>query len=870
MDRSSAGISSQYARSDNNHNRPGGRAAASRRGRYRQATVRQWDDSPRNNPGRTTFYRSSDACPSQHLQRRSVNPAQDFNALIKQEIMDDLVSQSDYFGHRYDGRHHGLYADSIKRYTSAAKRPLNRAEQSQLIHLLQNFTITRRWDWRSLTTTLHSLTSAGFFTPHKPLDERVNLTQDSLLSTLLDAIIFKCNQKPQARDIDARGIANQLWAMAKLVDNGQEWTPGLKEAVAALMPHVNAQKDQFIPQQIANLLWAMAKLVVNGQKQTPELNEALAVLLPHVNAQKANFKPQETANLLSAMAKLVDNGLEQTPGLKKALAVLLPRVNAQKSQFDAQHIANLLWAMAKLVDNRLEQIPGLKEAVSVLLPFVNTQKANFKPQETANLLWAMAKLVDNGLHQTPGLKEALAVLLPHMNAQKVQFNAQDIANLLWAMAKLVDNGLEQIPGLKEASGALLPHVNTQNANFIPQGIVNLLWAIAKLVDNGQEQTPGLKAAVATLLPHVKALKANFKPQEIANLLWAMAKLVDNGQAQTPELKETVVLLLHHVNAQKDQFNAQDIANLLWAMAKLVVRGLEQVPGLNEAVAALLPHVNAQKDQFNAQHIASLLWSMAKLGELVELNMVRTTSEHLVCQISQYLQLSQQDISLSLWGVLVCCARLSPEANANKNYLLEKHMDGLFTRLENASPNNEEEQSLIAMAASWLGRACPIVPHYQTNISKLQAAFRNQLQSCIPSLKIAAERSLNSLPPVDLLLPDHNIIIEIQGPSHYVCGDFKTRNGSTLLKIALLQKAGFEVIEIPTNTFLNPDSIKRCIDEIKTRVDIPPQGHGSVSHKIGWADVANVTAEEHSEKQTGKPKKRTRKRKKKPITSSLSP
>ncbi|WP_422463888.1 MULTISPECIES: hypothetical protein, partial [unclassified Endozoicomonas] len=196
MDRSSAGISGQYARSDNDYNRPGGHAPSSRRGRYRHAKVRQLDDTQRTNPGRNTFYRSSDACPSQHLQRRSVNPAQDFKALIKQEMMDDLVNKSDRFGHRYDGRNHGLYANSIKKYASAAKRPLNRAEQGQLIRLLQNFTVTRRWNWRSLTTTLHSLTSAGVFTPHNPMDQRVKRTQAALLSTLLDAIIFKCNQKP--------------------------------------------------------------------------------------------------------------------------------------------------------------------------------------------------------------------------------------------------------------------------------------------------------------------------------------------------------------------------------------------------------------------------------------------------------------------------------------------------------------------------------------------------------------------------------------------------------------------------------------------------------------------------------------------------
>ncbi|MGI2030371.1 hypothetical protein, partial [Endozoicomonas acroporae] len=260
MDKSPAGISGQYARSGNDYNQPDDQAASSRRGRYRHAIVRQWDTPSHAAPWRNEFYHSSFTRSSQHLQYRSVNPAQDFNALIKQEIMDDLVSKSYHFGDRYDGRDHGLYASSIKKYTSASKRPLNRAEQSQLIRLLQNFSVTRSWNWRSLTTTLHSFTSAGVFTPHRHLDARVKLTQTGLLSTLLDAIIFKCNQKAEASNIGAQAVANLLWAMAKLVDNRQERKPGLNEAVAALLPHMNAQKDQFIPQHIANLLWAMAKL----------------------------------------------------------------------------------------------------------------------------------------------------------------------------------------------------------------------------------------------------------------------------------------------------------------------------------------------------------------------------------------------------------------------------------------------------------------------------------------------------------------------------------------------------------------------------------------------------------------------------------
>ncbi|WP_422463478.1 RAP domain-containing protein, partial [Endozoicomonas sp. ALB115] len=173
-------------------------------------------------------------------------------------------------------------------------------------------------------------------------------------------------------------------------------------------------------------------------------------------------------------------------------------------------------------------------------------------------------------------------------------------------------------------------------------------------------------------------------------------------------------------------------------------------------------------------------------------------------------------------------------------------------------------SIITMAASWLGRACPVVRHYHTNISKTQVDFCDQLKSSIPFLKIEEEKSLNSLPPVDLLLPDHNIMIEVQGPSHYVGGDFNTRNGSTLLKIALLLKAGFEVIEIPAKQLLSNDVMKPYIDQIKARIGIPPQGHDAVSHKRRRAGAAYVTGEEHLAEQTN-PAKR-----KKTVSNRLPP
>ena len=788
MDRGAAGISGKYTTSGNDYKKPDDHANSSRRGRSGNGTV-EWVNTPNTyTPRGKGFYNTSGACSSHYPSRRTVKPIQDFSDLITPENIAHLATISDKFGSCYDGKTHSQFANSIKQYTSNSKRPLSRDQISQLIPSLQTFKPKQQsWSWRSLTTTLHSLTSAGVFTPHKHMDETVKHPQANLLSTLLDVIKLKCSQKPEPRDIDAQGIANLLWAMAKLVDNGQERTAELNAAVAALLPHVNAQKDQFKAQGIANLLWAMAKLVDNGQERTAELKAAVAALLPHVNAQK--------------------------------------------DQFNAQGIANLLWAMAKLVDNGQERTAELNAAVATLLPHVNAQKASFKPQEVANLLWAMAKLVDNGKERTAELNAAVAALLPHVNAQKDQFTAQGIANLLWAMAKLVDNGQERTAELNAAVAALLPHVNAQKASFKPQEITNLLWAMAKLMDNGQERTAELNAAVAALLPHVNAQKDQFIPQHIANLLWAMAKLVDNGQERTAELNAAVAALLPHVNAQKASFKPQEITSLLWAMAKLMDNGQERTAELKAAVAALLPHVNAQKDQFIPQHIANLLWAMAKLGEAIELSLVEFTFESLV-YISENPQLSQQDAFMSLWAVMAYCARLSLSSNATKNNLFEKHIENLFTRLETTSPDNEDYQSIIAMAALWLGRECPVVPNYQKAISKSQSGFRDQLKSSIPSLMMEEEVSLNSLPPVDLLLRDQNIVFEVQGPFHYVGGDFKTRNGSTLLKIALLQKLGFNVIEIPVNKLGNHELMGMVIDQIRAKSSIPPEACGSVSLKSG--------------------------------------
>ena len=324
--------------------------------------------------------------------------------------------------------------------------------------------------------------------------------------------------------------------------------------------------------------------------------------------------------------------------------------------------------------------------------------------------------------------------------------------------------------------------------------------------------------MADLLPRVNALQAHFNSQGTSNLLWALAKLVDHGHGLTTELQEAVATLLPRVNALQAHFIPQHIANLLWAVAKLVDHGHGLTPELKEAVAILSPCVSILKDQFNARGIASLLWATGFLGDLISAAAVDSLVESMLCESDRYPLFTQEELFISLWGLLVCSARQYLDKNiSDKNDTLECLINRLFTRLENEFIDNEQDSSVMALAASWLGRECPVEPHYQTRISAAQTTFCAQLHCALPSLKIEQEKRLHSLPPVDLFLPEHNLAIEIQGPSHFAGRDFQTRNGPTLLKIALLQKAGYDVLEIAVNRLYKPDVVSTHIDHIRQKI-----------------------------------------------------
>ena len=453
------------------------------------------------------------------------------------------------FKQRYNGIKHSVFCNRIKGVTVKRKSPLTLEEKKQLQPFVTHLTgvvSTSQFQSRSLSTCIHSLTSSQLLYLSVRIDDR-DLAED--IETLTKALLSKV---AKVRNFDSQGVANVLWALARLVDNGlnQEETT---DAVTALLPQVVHKAQETNPQAglssqgVANLIWGLAKLVNNGLN-LKLVNVAVMELLP--------------------LVELIAQEMQET---------------SPQAGLTSQEIANVLWGLAKLVGNGLN-LEQVNNAVTALLPLVEqvaqsaSPETGFNPLEVSSLLWALAKLVDKELNQGDTNK-AVMTLLP-LVVQMAQgrppqagFTYQGVANLLWALARLVDNGLN-LKLVNEAVTALLPQVirgaSTQ-VKFTFQGIANLLWALTKLMEKGFDQEQ-VNEAVAALLPHVVRMaqemkhQAGFKPRGIANLLWSIAFL---GEYINLETIESVLTSFSF----DEQYSVLSQIRMLWSFMVFMARGV---------------------------------------------------------------------------------------------------------------------------------------------------------------------------------------------------------------------------------------------------------------------------------------------------------
>lgn len=112
--------------------------------------------------------------------------------------------------------------------------------------------------------------------------------------------------------------------------------------------------------------------------------------------------------------------------------------------------------------------------------------------------------------------------------------------------------------------------------------------------------------------------------------------------------------------------------------------------------------------------------------------------------------------------------------------------------------------------------------FETNpiVSPIQSIFENKFRDAFPSLNIMSEYQVNHLPPIDIAIPELNILIEINGIYHYSFHDKNAPNGRTTLKKYLYKKLGFEIftINLLNNSQLQKKEFEHIVKRIRRKIE----------------------------------------------------
>ena len=326
----------------------------------------------------------------------------DFKQLIARQNLCNAEHESQRLGWRPCGKGHFHFAITIKKYTQRKESNLTPEELSLLLQETKSWIIDHNWRWINLSTVIHSLTTAGAFVPTGNMTPAAAKYQARLLENLLNAIIAK-SATPDS--LDVQGVTNILWALAKMMDSGLKIRPLFEKAVAALLPCIAVQCDQFSTQGISNLLWALAKMVQKGLNLTPQIRNTVLILLPFVLNQQSSFNPQEVCTELWALTTLVECGLELGRVVRQALERLLLCARVRPARFDDHKIALMIQSVAKLPLQAQETPEEAAETASLMLAHLDP--ASLSSHELIATLWAFVKLLIRSLPLTEKLKNVL-------------------------------------------------------------------------------------------------------------------------------------------------------------------------------------------------------------------------------------------------------------------------------------------------------------------------------------------------------------------------------------------------------------------------------------------------------------------------------
>jgi hypothetical protein len=348
-----------------------------------------------------------------------------------------------------------------------------------------------------------------------------------------------------------------------------------------------------------------------------------------------------------------------------------------------------------------------------------------------------------------------------------RLQARNVANITHAVGKMSAAGklAADDADVQDTLAALEGRVMRMapDPDMKPQEVANAILAFATLgLMPGAEIRAALEAAVVRVAPD-----PDVKPQAVSNVIWAFATLGLMPGAEMRAALEAAVVRMG------PDMKPQETANVAWSYATL---GL--MPGA-EARAALEAAVVRMGLDMNPQETANVAWSYATLG-LMPGAEARAALEAAVVRVGP--AMTAQAVSTKIWSVLSLAAtRAVPlpacypslwqaafgfeERSFNRveiSMLFHAHL--IHTELVGGVPRGE------VTFPPWIMHQAREAWMYSARDDVTVSRSVKEIASILGDLGIRNEVERltdDSYFSVDVYLPDDDVALEFDGPSHFI-------------------------------------------------------------------------------------------------------
>jgi hypothetical protein len=623
----------------------------------------------------------------------------------------------------------------------------------ELLGLAQGLAETKHFGSQALANTTHGIAKL-----HEAgrLDAADRSVDDALAALETDTVRVAPTMSPQA-------VANVMLAYAKLerMPDDKTWV-ALETAAGRVAPEMN-------PQAVANLMWAFSKL-----KRMPD-DKTWAVLNTAAGRVAREMNPQAVGNVMLAYAKL-----ERTPD-DMTWAVLETAAGRVAPEMNPQAVANVMLAYAKL-----ERTPDDK-TWAALETAARRVAREMNPQNVGNVMWAYAKL-----ERMPDDK-TWAALETAVGRMAREMNPQAVANVMLAYAKL-----ERMPddktwaALETAAARVAPEMN-------PQSVGNVMLAHAKLKRMPNDMT------WAVLETAARQVAPEMNPQNVGNVMGAFSKLERMPDDKTWAALETAA------GRVAPEMNAQNVGNVMGAFSKL-----ERMPD-DKTWAALETAVGRVAREMNPQNVANTMLAYATLGRVPDdkaWTALETTAERVARDMNS------QNLANALWASatlftlrdvkhppcyaamwdLVCGFKASDFSDRGLCMLFHVHLMHFFSSSSGSVKVAHPAWLMVDARDAWMQQV-----RDDTTVSKPHRALASVI-GVVDALGIRHEVERvtgDGYFSMDIYLPEHDVAVEFDGPSHYYHSSASLRDASKMLRTAktelrnwLLAKQCAKVVTVP--------------------------------------------------------------------------